>query len=102
MLWTQSSGPHPRGGRVSYQHVSFDIEWHTYSNDDLADDLPPDEGWYVTINAPDGSGGALGPDHFGSGFATVEEALTVVEKWATDRGFTYMPPTIEVTVGKQK
>ena len=80
-------------------HLS--IEWHTYDNDDLADDDDPnprpDEGWYVYLEGH----GSIGPDHFGPGYQSVDEALAAVEKWATDRGFNYAPPVIGVTVGKQ-
>lgn len=87
------------------QHVTFTIDWAEFDNDDLADDdgepIPPDKGWYITVEIPDGSQYDIGPDYFGDGSATVEEALALCEKWATDRGFTYSPPIIEVTVGKE-
>lgn len=82
------------------EQVTFSIDWMSFDNDDLGDDLPPDEGWYVTIEAPDGSGGYLGPDHFGPGLATVDAALTLVRTWAEDRGYTFSRPPISVTVGR--
>ena len=29
MLWTQSSGPHPRGGRVSSYTIAFEVGFDT-------------------------------------------------------------------------
>lgn len=86
------------------QQVTFDLDWAEFSNDDLSDDddpnPSPDKGWYVTVNAADGSSGYVGPDHFGPGFATTDDALAAVQKWAEDRGYRYEPPSITVTVGR--
>lgn len=82
------------------EQVSFSIDWMSFDNDDLGDDLAPDEGWYVTIEAPNGSGGFLGPDHFGPGLPTVDAALDLCRKWAEDRGYTFSRPSVAVTVGR--
>lgn len=86
------------------EQVSFSIDWMSFDDNDLDDDLephaPPDEGWYVTIEAPDGSGGYLGPDHFGPGLSTVDAALDLCRKWAEDRGYTFSRPSVDVTVGR--
>ena len=80
--------------------VTLSIDWMSFDYDPLTDlDPPPDpdEGWYVTVDAPDGSGGYVGPDHYGPGFQTLDAALVACKKWAEDRGFTYQPPIIELT-----
>jgi hypothetical protein len=86
------------------EQVTFSIDWMSFDNDDLADEddrTPgPDEGWYITIEAPDGTGGYLGPDHFGPGFSTADEALEACRKWAEDRGYNYDRPSIDLTVGR--
>lgn len=91
--------------KTTMQHVTFHIGWAEFSNEDMPDDdgttPPPDSGWYVDVEVPGGHEYSIGPDHFGDGFATVEEALALCEKWATDRGFTYSPPLITLTVGKE-
>lgn len=88
------------------QRVTFEIDWSSFDNDDLADeDEPnpePDEGWYVDGKFIGGSGFTIGPDHYGPGFATVDEALELIEKWATDRGYRYERPMITVTVFKER
>lgn len=82
-------------------HASFSIDWLSFDNDDLADDDDPtprpDEGWYVSLDGH----GVIGPDYFGPGYDSLDAALAAVEKWAIDRGFTYSPPCINVTVGKR-
>ena len=80
--------------------ATFAIEWHSYENDDLADNADPspthDEGWYVYLEGH----GEIGPDYFGPGYATADEALAAVKRWAEDRGFAYEPPSIRFTLGK--
>lgn len=90
---------------MDLEQAHFNIYWMDFSNDDLADEEDPnpepDQGWYMDVTLPDGTSLEIGPDTYGDGFATVEEALGFVEKWATDRGFSYSHPVIEVTVGKR-
>lgn len=77
--------------------VQVSIDWFSYDNDDISDEgetVPPDEGWYVNIRTPDGIAD-LGKDYFGDGFASLDEALAKVRKWATDRGFCWDAPSLD-------
>lgn len=74
------------------------IAWMSYSNEDIGSDRP-DEGWYITADLADGTSVSIGPDPVsGPGFASVDEALAYVEKWATDRNMSSHRPVIDVAV----
>lgn len=87
--------------------VVFDVQWASFDNDDMPEDegFPErDEGWYVDATMPDGTGFDLGPDHFGPGLSSLDHALAIIEKWATDRSM-YVDReygvTMRVTVTKR-
>jgi hypothetical protein len=84
------------------QFVKFQVDWQSYPNDDIADeDDPnpsPDEGWYIDLTLPDGTGGEIGPDFYGPGLQSLDAALELIEKWATDRGIAMTRDMIEFNV----
>ena len=97
--------PHARiipAGKV-LQQVKFEIDWMSFSNDDLADDEDPnpgpDDGWYVAVTVGSRSH-QIGPDHYGPGFASMDEAMALCRKWAEDRGFKWDPPSLDFALGK--
>jgi len=71
---------------VMQQMATVSIRWESYSNEDLGDD-EPDEGWYVSVTTPNGRDYDIGPDFYGPGFKTFDEALAQVVKWANGRRF---------------
>lgn len=71
------------------QVAQVTISWQSYPNDDLPveeHDGTPDEGWYIDIDLTDGMMVRLGPDFYGPGLKTFDEALALVKKWADGRG----------------
>lgn len=64
-------------------HVT--IHWCEFSNEQIDPEMEPDVGWYIDIDTTQGTA-VLGPDCYGPGLATLDEALAMVEKWAAQRG----------------
>lgn len=83
--------------------ATFAVDWASFDNDDLADDddptPAPDEGWYVTVTLG-GQSFSIGPDHYGPGFQSIDEAVAFCRKYAEDRSFEWSPPSLDFTVGK--
>lgn len=75
---------HPVRCAVTVQVASVTVHWASYTNEDIGE-AEPDSGWYVTLSVGDADHD-IGPDFYGPGHQTLDEALAAVRKWAKGRG----------------
>lgn len=82
---------------ASTRIATANIDWAEFPNDDIGED-EPDSGWYITLDFETGQSVDIGPDYYGPGCQSLDEALRIVDKWASGRGLTVHRPLVRVAI----